>query len=59
MDTHTVLLHCAQGSVRVSVNTGEPIALETGDTLRIDHARVHIDTEGSGALLAIALKDMK
>ncbi|KND60459.1 histidine degradation [Candidatus Burkholderia verschuerenii] len=59
LDADTALLYCAQGAMRVRVNRGEPIALEQGDTLRIEHARAHIDTEGSGALLAIALKDVE
>jgi uncharacterized protein len=57
LDADTALLHCARGAMRVRVNDGAPIALETGDTLRIDRARAHIDTEGGGTLLAIALKD--
>ncbi|GAB5097693.1 HutD/Ves family protein [Caballeronia sp. HLA56] len=59
LDADTALLYCAQGSVRVRVNEGEAIALNHGDMLRIDHACAHIDTEGSGALLAIALKDLQ
>lgn len=58
--TDTVLLYGAQGVTRARVgegdNDGEWIALETGDTLRIDFAQhVEIETQGEGALLAITL----
>lgn len=52
----TVLLYCARGPVRARVNDAEPVALATGDTLRIDATQaVDIETEGEGALLAVAL----
>ncbi|POR52132.1 hypothetical protein B0G62_105100 [Paraburkholderia eburnea] len=59
----TALLYCASGTANVRVNGGEPVALATGDTLRIDttdKARsVRIETQGDGALLAIALESIK
>lgn len=59
----TALLYCANGVANVRVNGGERITLATGDTLRIDtvHAarNVRIETEGEGALLAIALESIK
>lgn len=59
----TALLYCASGAANVRVNGGEPVALATGDTLRIDttdKARsVRIETQGDGALLAIALESIK
>ncbi|WP_321813451.1 MULTISPECIES: HutD family protein [unclassified Paraburkholderia] len=65
----TVLLYCASGALNVRVSGAERVALGAGDTLRIDttdttdttdavrHAR--IETEGEGALLAIALESIK
>jgi uncharacterized protein len=68
IEAGTVLLYCAQGEASVRVNGGEPIRLATGDTLRIDTAdaadtadiaasarAVRIETQGEGALLAIAV----
>ncbi|SAK67930.1 hypothetical protein AWB75_03296 [Caballeronia catudaia] len=57
VEADTALFYCAQGSMRVRVNGDEPVALEQGDTLRIDHVKAHIATEGDGALLAIALRE--
>jgi uncharacterized protein len=52
----TVLLYCAHGTVRVRVNDASPVALASGDTLRVDAQQaVDIETEGEGAVLAIAL----
>ncbi|WP_310631152.1 HutD family protein [Paraburkholderia sp.] len=54
--TDTVLLYGAQGVTRARIAGGEWIALETGDTLRIDFAQAaEIETQGEGALLAITL----
>ncbi|MCG5073356.1 HutD family protein [Paraburkholderia tagetis] len=62
IEADTVLLYCAQGVAKVRVNGAEPTALAAGDTLRIDTAgaadsarAVRIETQGEGALLAIAL----
>ena len=59
----TVLLYCAQGSVRVRVEHREAaFVLSTGDTLRIDAAHaaqpVNLETQGEGALLAVTLDTM-
>jgi uncharacterized protein len=63
VDAHTALLHCARGSIGIRVNDGAPIALEPGDTLRVDGCKAHIATQGDGALLAIviaiALREMQ
>ncbi len=71
VEAETVLLYCAAGAanasvnvnLNVSVNGGEHVTLAIGDTLRIDTkdtARsVRIETEGEGALLAIALESIK
>jgi uncharacterized protein len=63
VQAETVLLYCAVGAMQLCVNAGERVALATGDTLRIDTkdtARsVRIETEGEGALLAIALESIK
>jgi environmental stress-induced protein Ves len=62
LQARTVLLYCAQGERRISVNDETEAALAQGDTLRIDtprghrgHGRVQLETHGAGALLAIAL----
>ncbi|MDR3099511.1 MAG: HutD family protein [Paraburkholderia sp.] len=62
IEAGTVLLYCAQGEASVRVNGAGPTLLATGDTLRIDTAgaadsarAVRIETQGEGALLAIAL----
>ncbi|MFD1561308.1 HutD family protein [Paraburkholderia silviterrae] len=66
IEADTVLLYCAQGAVNVCVNGGEPTRLAAGDTLRIDttaaadlaravRIETRIETQGGGALLAIAL----
>ncbi|NLP60779.1 HutD family protein [Paraburkholderia sacchari] len=63
IEADTVLLYCAQGVALVRVNGGEPAALAAGDTLRIDLGgaanatgrAVRIETQGEGALFAIAL----
>ncbi|WP_028223444.1 HutD/Ves family protein [Paraburkholderia oxyphila] len=62
IEADTVLLYCAQGAVNVCVNGGEPTRLAAGDTLRVDTTAaadsgraVRIETQGEGALLAIAL----
>ncbi|WP_213303348.1 HutD/Ves family protein [Paraburkholderia sacchari] len=63
IEADTVLLYCAQGVALVRVNGGEPTALAAGDTLRIDLGgaanatgrAVRIETQGEGALIAIAL----
>lgn len=62
IEADTVLLYCAQGEAFVRVNGGEPTALAAGDTLRIDPTdtaassrAMRIETQGEGALLAIAL----
>ncbi|WP_321842042.1 HutD/Ves family protein [Paraburkholderia bannensis] len=59
----TSLLYCASGVVNVRVNGGEHISLAAGDTLRIDTTlaarTLQIETEGEGALLAIALESIK
>lgn len=53
----TVLLYCAQGAIDVRVERGErAFSLGAGDTLRIDATQpVHVETQGEGALLAVAL----
>ncbi|WP_042295957.1 HutD/Ves family protein [Paraburkholderia bannensis] len=57
------LLYCASGVVNVRVNGGEHVPLAAGDTLRIDTTlaarTLQIETEGEGALLAIALESIK
>jgi environmental stress-induced protein Ves len=59
----TLLLYCASGAWNVRVSDAERVVLNAGDTLRIDtadaarHAR--IETQGEGALLAIALESIK
>jgi uncharacterized protein len=55
VDAHAALLHCARGAIGVSVGDGAPIALEQGDTLRIDGCKAHIATQGDGALLAVVI----
>ncbi|WP_322050404.1 HutD/Ves family protein [Paraburkholderia bannensis] len=59
----TSLLYCASGVVNVRVNGGEHFSLAAGDTLRIDTTlaarTLQIETEGEGALLAIALESIK
>jgi len=52
----TVLLYCAQGTIKARVNDTQPVALAAGDTLRVDAQQaVEIETAGDGAVLAIAL----
>jgi uncharacterized protein len=55
----TVLLYCAQGAFDIRVDRDEPaFSLGTGDTLRIDAEAIQpvsVETQGEGALLAIAL----
>jgi len=55
----TVLLYCAQGAFDVRLDHGETaISLGAGDTLRIDATQmqsVNVQTQGEGALLAVAL----
>ncbi|SDC99879.1 HutD/Ves family protein [Paraburkholderia lycopersici] len=55
----TVLLYCAQGGQDVRVDYDRHVRLATGDTLRIDtsdtQCPVYIETQGAGALLAVAL----
>ncbi|WP_233868916.1 HutD/Ves family protein [Paraburkholderia adhaesiva] len=53
----TVLLYCAKGAFDVRVDRGESaFSLVTGDTLRIDASEpVNVETQGEGALLAVAL----
>jgi environmental stress-induced protein Ves len=62
VQAQTVLLYCAQGERRISVNDETDVTLAPGDTLRIDvprrhrgHGRVQLETQGAGALLTIAL----
>ncbi|HKT95973.1 MAG TPA: HutD family protein [Paraburkholderia sp.] len=65
IEADTVLLYCAQGEANVRVNGAEPTRLAAGDTLRIDTTgttgaadparAIRIETQGEGALLAIAL----
>lgn len=68
IEADTVLLYCAQGEANVRVNGAEPMPLAAGDTLRIDTTgatgtteaadssrAIRIETQGEGALLAIAL----
>jgi environmental stress-induced protein Ves len=63
VEAETVLLYCAGGAMQVRVNAGERMALTTGDTLRVDTTAtsrsVRIETEGEGAVLAIALESIK
>ncbi|WP_322042191.1 HutD family protein [Paraburkholderia sp. J67] len=63
VDAETVLLYCASGTTTVRVNGGERMVLAAGDTLRIDTSAtartVRIETQGEGALLAIALESIK
>lgn len=56
-----VLLYCAQGSVAVTLEDGQPQShtqpLETGDTLRIDTPNaLSCTVKGTGALLAISIR---
>lgn len=55
----TVLLYCALGAFDVRVDCGETaFSLGEGDTLRIDAMQmqsVNVQTQGEGALLAVAL----
>ena len=54
----TVLLFCATGSVDVSCGAGEPVALATNDTLRIDGAQaLHCALRGTGTVLAVSIRD--
>ncbi|WP_322016150.1 HutD family protein [Paraburkholderia sp. J12] len=56
LSAQTLLLYCARGPVAIGVDGAEPVALASGDTLRVDAVQaVDIETQGEGALLAVAL----
>ncbi|MFM0727362.1 HutD family protein [Paraburkholderia strydomiana] len=55
-----VLLYCASGSVSLAAGDAEALALDTGDTLRIDMQdpsnALSCTLEGAGAVLAISIR---